>query len=332
MKFELLNEWRGLERIHADEVSEICRSELRFSRAVPLAVERTTLAIGAFRPPVILVHGFAQNRYTWRISERSMSGYLAAAGFDVYNLELRGHGNSRAYGAGNARAFAEYVDDLVEIVNQLDQPPFVIGHSLGGAVAVGAATRVPLAGLIPIAGVFRFATQNPTLRALARISLRASPILEAGPVRMSTGWAGRLLGQLYGLTDIAGYGLPLAGWVPGSLERHLLEERLALGFDWTSVEVWLQMCRWALGEPFEYQEAFSKQDLPLFVIAGDSDPLLHAEDARSCYEASNATDKRFVVFDAFDHGHHFGHLDLILGQHAPDIVWPQIREWLVARS
>ena len=56
-----------------------------------LALVRKVLPCGG-GPPVVLVHGFAQNRYTWHSSGRSMSAWLAAQGFDVYVLELRGHG------------------------------------------------------------------------------------------------------------------------------------------------------------------------------------------------------------------------------------------------
>jgi pimeloyl-ACP methyl ester carboxylesterase len=299
----------------------------------PLSVVRTTLPGGPTRPnPVVLVHGFAQNRFTWRISGRSMEGWLAARGFEVLNLELRGHGLSREYGAGNASDFHYYVEDALRVVRACDRPPFAIGHSLGGAVITGAATEAPLAGLVPIAGVFTFGRHNLAIRALARLSVRAEPLLMAAPVRMSTGWAGRVLGSMYSLTDIAGYGLPLAGWVPGSLERELLEERLVKGFDWTSVEVWLQMARWARGEPFAYAEAFREVDVPLLVVAGDSDPLLPPADARSCYEASGSDDATFLVMDMFGHGEHFGHVDILLGRHAPKLVWPKIGDWLIERS
>src|SRR5690606_11688818 len=141
-------------------------------------------------------------------------------------------------------------------------------------------------GLVSVAGVFTFARHNATLRALARVSLGLERVLTVPSIRMSTGWAGGLLSELYRLTDVAGYGLPLAGWAPGSLERHILEERLTKGFDWTSVEVWLQMCRWAQGEPFAWAEAFSRTDVPLLVLAGNADPLLPPAEARACYDAS----------------------------------------------
>src|SRR5690606_20515397 len=147
----------------------------------------------------------------------------------------------------------------------------------------------------------RFADHNRAMRALARASLRAERLLTLPPVRMSTGWAGRLLAELYQLTDVAGYGLPLAGWFPGSIERELLAERLVRGFDWTSLEVWLQVCRWAGGEPFAYAEAFGALDVPLLVVAGDADPLAPPATARSCYDASGASDRTLLVLEPFEH-------------------------------
>jgi polyhydroxyalkanoate synthase len=335
----LTGERREIERV--EEVAEV-GSVVPLVREVvllpggkgepPLVVERTTRPEGPTRPPVVLIHGFAQNRFTWRVSGRSFVAALAREGFEVLNLELRGHGRSREAGAGNATAFSEYVADARRVVGACDRPPFVIGHSLGGGVGVGLATEVPLAGLVHLAGVYTFASRNRTLRWLARTTVGFEPLLRAAPIRLHTGWTGQLVSSLYQVTDILGYGAPIAGWVPGSLERDLLEERLVQGFDWTSVEVWLQMSRWALGEPFAWREAFRTTDVPLLVVVGDADPLVTEGDARACFEESGSRDKRYQLFDAFEHGVHWGHVDLILGKDAPRVVWPVLLDWLRARS
>jgi polyhydroxyalkanoate synthase len=317
-----------LEPIDAGESVAVLRQSLRMPG--PIAVERTIPESGPTRRPVVLVHGFAQNRYSWRLSRRSLVGRLCADGFDVWNVELRGHGESRRLGAGNATSFDEYVEDLESVIGQCERRPFVIGHSLGGAVAVGAATRVPIQGLVHMAGVFSFGRGNPTLRSLARLSLSMEPVLLRA--RLRTGWVGSLLGRLYKVTDVAGFGFPIAGWAPGSMQRDLLEERLRLGFDWTSVEVWLEMSRWATGQPFPFADAFSKLDLPLLVICGDADPLMPPLDARACYDRSGSSDRTFIEFEPFEHGGHWGHVDLILGDRAPTVVWPRIVSWLIERD
>ncbi|MEQ1503472.1 MAG: alpha/beta fold hydrolase [Myxococcota bacterium] len=329
---QVVDEEDLVEVIDGEERARVVRQQLRLDDDTPLAIERTTAITGPSRPPVVLIHGFAQNRYSWRVSGRSFSAFLASRGYEVLNLELRGHGRSRAYGAGNAESFPQYVADARRVVARCSAAPFVIGHSLGGAVALGVATEARLRGVVHLAGIWRFASRNRALRALGRATLAFEPVLKAVPVRLSTGWAGELIARLYAVTDVAGYGAPIAGWVPDSIERELLEERLALGFDWTSVEVWLQMARWAAGEPFGYAEAFAALDRPLLVIAGDADPLVRVDEARECFARSVATDKELVVFDAFDHEVHWGHVDLILGRHARRIVWPRIEDWLAARS
>ncbi len=328
------------EHIHGQQFAPLRVMSVRIPGTVddpPLAVERTVLPDMRTGPPIILVHGFAQNRYTWRVSQRSLSGRLALEGFDVWNLELRGHGNSRAYGAGNATAFEQYVRDLVRTVavareESGGRAPFVMGHSLGGGVAVAASTLVPLAGVVHVAGVYVFATGNPFLRLLAGVTQEARPLLTTSRIRMSTGWAGRLVSRLYGFTDATGYAFPVSGWAPGSVERDLLDERLTKGFDWTSVEVWLEMAEWARGREFPYAPAFRTTDVPLLVIAGDADTLLMPKDAKRCFDESGSTDKHYLLFEPFEHQVHWGHLDLLLGKRAPEFVWPRIVRFLADRA
>src|SRR5206468_2476156 len=66
-----------------------------------LAVVRKRRAEGATLAPVLLVHGFGQNRYAWHMPERSFANYLADCGFDVFNVDLRGHGRSAELGRGH---------------------------------------------------------------------------------------------------------------------------------------------------------------------------------------------------------------------------------------
>ena len=134
--------------------------------------------------------------------------------------------NTASAGAPSAAAFADYVDDLVRVARAAPSPPWVIGHSLGAGVGIGAATRTPLAGLVHLAGVWQFAAHNQTLRGLAAASLAVEGPLAALGARVSTAWAGRALGRLYSITEIAGFGFPISGWTPDAIERPLLAERL----------------------------------------------------------------------------------------------------------
>lgn len=281
-------------------------------------------------PRVVLVHGFAQNRYTWHSSRRSFSAWLAAAGFDVWNFELRGHGLSR--GQAHSERFSDYVDDAARVSRAVG-PAFWIGHSLGGAVSYAAATQAPTRGVVGIGALYSFAQANRTLKVLCQLSEVLKPASGVlGAMNVRTRLAGRLLGKLYGISDLAGYAFPISGWAPGSIEPDLLAERLEHGFDWTSLNVWMDMARWGASGQFEHDEAWGRTDTPLLVLAGDLDHLLPPGDARVAYERSGSKDKQFTVLDDYHTGHHWGHLDLISGTHAPRWVWEPVRAWMRERA
>ena len=284
---------------------------------------------------IILVHGFAQNRYTWHGSNRSFSAWLVSQGFETYNLELRGHGYSRAEGQMGAECFADYVEDVMRVANALPKPAFWLGHSLGGAAIYGAcATMRPLKclGIIGLGAVFHFGKGNLTMKILCRLShkLRHIPLIEHLQVKTRLG--GGFLSNIYGISDILGYTFPLSGWWPGSIETDILQERLNKGFDWTSFKVWLEMSRWGATGHFDYEDDWSKTDVPLLVVLGDEDHLLTPESGRVAYDMSPSTDKELLFLDDFHHEQHWGHLDITIGHRAPTLIWTAIAHWMAQRS
>lgn len=329
---------REVARIHGDDSAEVVVSRCTVTGGGPsLGLTRRHAVGGPTRPPVVLVHGFAQNRYTWHTSSRSWATALARDGHDVYNLELRGHGRSRDAESMGAEAFSDYVDDVVRVATALPERAFFVGHSLGGAAIYGAATelaggpRSPL-GVVGIGAVYSFGRGNPVLRAAGVLTHRVServPLLSG--VQIRSRMLGRAIGQLYGMTDVLGYAAPVSGWWPGSIEPELLAERLEEGFDWTSVRVWMEMSRWASTGVFEYDEAWSRTDVPLLVVLGDRDHLLPPEDGRVAYDRSGSTDRTVWVLSDWDHETHWGHLDLVLGRLAPRYVWDPVGAWMAER-
>ena len=269
-------------RIHGDQRAQI-RSQC-WTLPGGLVATRSVLDTGhpdapAAGPPVVLVHGFGQNRYTWHTSHRSLTAFLAADGCEVFNLELRGHGLSHA--AGHPAGFQDYVEDISIFARVLGQPAFWIGHSLGGAVIYAAATRTPMRGIIGLAALFRFAQANRLLKLLCQIS-RVAANGPAASIKLRL--AGRLLARLYSLSDIAGYAFPISGWAPGSIEEDLLHERLEYGFDRISLTVWSDMSRWGTEGRFDYEDEWRAVRTPLLVLAGDLDHLVLPEDAKVAYD------------------------------------------------
>ena len=119
-----------------------------------MPIERGCLAVIRTRPmspakgAVILVHGFAQNRFTWDLPGRSLPRFLAGQGWDVFNVELRGHGQSRIYGAPRAERFEDHVEHDIPAVMRLAEHAghrnvLLVGHSLGGAICYAVASNHP---------------------------------------------------------------------------------------------------------------------------------------------------------------------------------------------
>jgi pimeloyl-ACP methyl ester carboxylesterase len=325
----------GLQTVSVEDVDQITHDgvsvRLRKERLLlddRIAIVRKRLP-GSAGPRVVLVHGFAQNRYSWHLSRRSLSAWLAAEGFDVLNLELPGHGNSRSP-AGSA-CFADYVGDVRRVAEVLEEPAFWVGHSLGGAVVYAGATVAPMRGVVGIGALFQFAQANRALKLLCQFSGMVQGRDMLGALNVRTQLAGRLLAKLYGVSDIAGYAFPVSGWAPGSMEEDLLKERLKLGFDWTSANVWFEMARWGATGHFEYAEAWARTDVPVLVLAGDLDHLMLPDDARTAYDQAGGADRTWALMDDYGTGVHWGHLDLLLGRSAPAHTWPLLRDWLRAR-
>ena len=100
----------------------------------PLALVRKRRAEGDAHAPVILVHGFGQNRYAWHMPQRSMANYLAELGFDVFNVDLRGHGRSAELGSRRSRGVDDYIrGDLPAVIERGDASLSVRGTD-GGSV------------------------------------------------------------------------------------------------------------------------------------------------------------------------------------------------------
>ncbi len=98
------------------------------------------------RRPLLFVHGELGGSWVW---ERYL-GYFARRGWEGHALNLRNHYWSQT--ADPARlSFASYTDDVVSVLERLGQNAVVVGHGMGGLLALKAAERYQVAGLVLVA-------------------------------------------------------------------------------------------------------------------------------------------------------------------------------------
>lgn len=101
--------------------------------AVPLRVTRTGAETGT---PVLMLHGFAGDSSVWHPIERGL-----AAHHPVIRLDLPCHGRSPC---DRFASFHDFVRPVLEAFDALSEGPVhVIGHSLGGAIALVLADQRP---------------------------------------------------------------------------------------------------------------------------------------------------------------------------------------------
>jgi peroxiredoxin len=89
-------------------------------------------------PPVLLLHGGGQTRHAWGATAST----IAARGWRPVALDLRGHGESDWSEDGDYQ-LDTFASDLRAVIGALDQPPVLVGASLGGMTALQALTEQP---------------------------------------------------------------------------------------------------------------------------------------------------------------------------------------------
>ena len=126
-------------------------------------------------PLVVCLPGMGELRSVYRFTVPA----LAAAGFRVATMDLRGHGDSDA-------GFSSYDDvaagtDALALIEQLGGPAVLVGNSMGAGAAVWAAAERPdLVAGIALIGPF---VRNPKINPLMAWTFRA---MMSGP------WATRM--------------------------------------------------------------------------------------------------------------------------------------------
>jgi acylglycerol lipase len=125
---------------------------------------------------VVIMHGLKDHSARYA----DFATHLAAAGYSVYAFDLRGHGRSAGKRVA-PEAWWSYVDDLDRFLSTLEtrepgRPIFVFGHSMGGAIAAGAAIQhtPTIAGLV-LSGAALALDAPPLLLAATRMSGVVTP-------------------------------------------------------------------------------------------------------------------------------------------------------------
>ncbi len=240
-----------------------------------------TLVVTRYRPlpqsfaqpihgePILLVHGFSQNRHAWTCG--GFVKHLLFYGADVHILELRGHGlSSVALQRERAEAAREplpgdldydwdidsyFLQDIpaaiaaVKRITGRDEI-FYCGHSMGGMLGYGYATlQRDLAGLITIGAPADPGKGFLPLRLLAHLG----PALELGiDAAMMARWTGQWAGYhaREGIRQALRRAPALGTWIASALGARTRPERQR--FQYYPMDLVLRRLEHALANPRTY--------------------------------------------------------------------------------
>jgi pimeloyl-ACP methyl ester carboxylesterase len=95
------------------------------------------------RRPLLFVHGELAGSWVW---ERHLQ-YFAARGWEGHALNLRNHFWSQTADP-TTLSFDTYTEDVLEAIERLGGSVVVVGHGMGGLLALKAVERRPVGGLV----------------------------------------------------------------------------------------------------------------------------------------------------------------------------------------
>ncbi len=301
-----------------------------------LALRRYLPEKKMFKEPVFLCHGLGSNGYIFDMSrERSLARYLQRQGFEVWILELRGAGLSKTPAwflrRNQETAFNHFLEKDVPaalgLIQKLSESNklFWIGHGLGGMMGYAWAASMDndcVCGLITLC---TSVTAHPT-----SVVGKLKPLLKMVPLMLGTAF--RSLARLSApITAWCGYPFFRFFAVRNGLEKDLMGKWLVNVVENAPGSLLRQVLGWMYTG--EYGPSIGEVRTAVMIVAADSDRIAPADTVIPAYRLIAAQDKQLRIFGN-DRGddHDFGHVDLLIGIHAPELIYPELGDWLEKRA
>jgi len=316
-----------------------------------IALYRYTPKRRAHGTPVLLCHGMGSNRFNLDgPGKTSLARALHASGYDVWLIELRGAGGSQRRlgptGLFYQWTFEDYVQHdapaALGVVRRVTGWKRVlwVGHSLGGMVAYGL-LMTPAAD--SVAGAVTLA--SPGMTGVGHLGLdrwvALRRLLRYAPPRIPTGWLAKIGAPIAGPLTAAVAG-PLRdwGWTPDNFDLETVRFMMRYGIEDLSRSLLREFARWYSAKRmsdrydlFSFTDHLERVRVPMLVIAGSHDALTPSHDLAHVAERLGSADKTFLIAGReTGFAHDYSHVDLVLGSHAHEDVFPRVIEWLDAHQ
>jgi len=259
---------------------------------------RTWKPLGKIKALVALAHG--QGDHSGRYSH--VAQHLAQAGYATWAADYRGHGKSGGR-RGHVDTFNDYLADTDRVIqNAKEQNPqlktFLIGHSLGGLVALDYAEKhgSALSGLVATAPLLRLKMKVPPWKALiGRIFSALTPTLS-----MKTGLEPKLLSR------------------DQKIVRDYISDPLVHGV--ASTRFYTEL----LDAMDETIRDANRLTLPCLIMQGGNDEIVDPSATENFFKRVASADKTLRIYEGFYHE--------VLNEPEKEDLLSEITAWLSART
>ncbi len=278
-----------------------------------LTLQRFTGA--AAGPPVLMLHGAIENgRIFYSESGKGLAPYLAENGFDVYVIDLRGHGKSmppidRNSRFGQTEAITQDIPACIEAVRRIRGPVQQqwIAHSWGGVLFTSVLARFP------------------------ELIKQVDSLVYFGSKRTIRIWN---IHRILKVDLVWKWVCPLACRIAG----YLPARQLRIGSDSETAKFYRQSAAWVRNDAwidsddgFDYAKAIKKLSLPptWYIAAVNDHALGHPNDVQDFMAAAGKQDCRYTLLSRENGNRHdYDHINMLTHPDAALDHFPQVLEWL----
>jgi len=250
------------------------------------------------RGEILIAHGFGEHSGRYG----ALTDHLVSHNYCVTAYDHRGHGLSDGL-PGHVESFSEYDEDLAKIISSVRsrsqaKPLFLIGHSMGGLIALRYAARKSgtLTGAIITAPLIEVAVPVPAHKLMiARVGARMNPRWrlsnEINPANLSRDPE---VGRAYAADP-------------------LVNRKVSAKWFAEATRAMQEVAEWA-----------PQIKTPVLVMHGTDDRLASVDATKRMFERIESPDKELVIYPGFYHE--------LFNEPEKQEVFERVMEWLDKRS
>ena len=309
--------------------------------------------------PIVLCHGLGLNGTFWTITDDHLPGQLAAKGYEVFIVDMRGSGASHRVGLPgkinkilrqtpirevggrrwNVDDEAKYdVPAILDYVRQETGSARInwVGHSLGGMMMFPFLEFSPeadrIANFVDMGGV-AMVVDTPDIREMRNAS-KGLRVLSLG---LSSGRLGRpmMYHRFPGLEQIDRFYYTASNVDERTISRfygYTLEDPGAGALKQLDPYLFAGHMLSA-DRSIDYAASLDRVTTPILMVAGEGDIMADVPSTVLTFNGLGSADKTILKFGRLDgHQADYGHCDLVWSRNAPSEVFPPVIDWLDRRQ